>query len=230
MASNVGGLLAYILGPITGTIFLIIEPHKHDKFVRFHAFQSIFYSLAAYAVWSVVAFVISLLSWATFGLGGLLTIWIWPLLGLVFFVYWLFLLYKAYSNERYMIPVVGKWAATASEAPPTASNVNGFLSYVLGFITGLIFLLSESYKQDKFVRFHALQSIFFSAALFVLWMIYMLFIIGMIFTGGIYFVYPLTRVIGLGVYGYYLLLMSKAWGNEMYKVPVLGDLAAKQAG
>jgi uncharacterized membrane protein len=80
------------------------------------------------------------------------------------------------------------------------------------------------------VRFHALQSIFFSAAWFVLWMIYAIFILGMIFTGGIYFVYPLMRVIWLGIYGYYLLLMSKALGNEMYKVPVLGDLAAKQAG
>ena len=46
MSSNLAGALAYPLGAITGILFLKIEPYKFDPFVRFHAFQSIFLSLA----------------------------------------------------------------------------------------------------------------------------------------------------------------------------------------
>ena len=41
MPSNIGGLLSYIV--IIAIVFLIVEPMKNDKFIRFHAFQSIFY-------------------------------------------------------------------------------------------------------------------------------------------------------------------------------------------
>ena len=51
MSSNVAGLLCYILGFITGIIFLVIEPYKNDKFVRFHAFQSIFFNVALIVFW-----------------------------------------------------------------------------------------------------------------------------------------------------------------------------------
>src|SRR6266542_1218833 len=40
MASNVAGMLAYVAGFITGIVFLVIDPYKDDRFVRFHAFQS----------------------------------------------------------------------------------------------------------------------------------------------------------------------------------------------
>ena len=46
LSSNLAGALAYPLGAITGILFLKIEPYKFDPFVRFHAFQSIFLSLA----------------------------------------------------------------------------------------------------------------------------------------------------------------------------------------
>src|SRR5262249_16602312 len=49
MANNVAGLLCYILGIITGIIFLVIEPYKHNRFVRFHAFQSIFFWAVCFA-------------------------------------------------------------------------------------------------------------------------------------------------------------------------------------
>lgn len=109
MASNVAGLLTYLAGFITGIIFLVIEPYKNDRFVRFHAFQSIFFSIAylvisaawgiifgslflAGAMWHMFSF-----SWAVFRLG--------------FFVLWLFLMFKAYNNERFMLPVIGDLAA-----------------------------------------------------------------------------------------------------------------------
>jgi uncharacterized membrane protein len=111
MASNVAGCLTYILGFITGIIFLVIDPYKNDKFVRFHAFQSIFFNAALIAfwiVWTIISVVLSVVSWGVLGL--LMTI-----LGLVIFLgifaYWIFLMYKAYNNERYMVPVIGKFAA-----------------------------------------------------------------------------------------------------------------------
>ena len=46
MSNNVAGLLCYVLIPITGILFLVLEPYNRDPFVRFHAFQSIFFLAA----------------------------------------------------------------------------------------------------------------------------------------------------------------------------------------
>ena len=54
--SSQAAALSYLLGPITGVIFLVLDPYKQDRFVRFHAMQSIVYSVACIAfsvVWSV---------------------------------------------------------------------------------------------------------------------------------------------------------------------------------
>src|SRR5215467_10606206 len=48
MTNNVAGMLCYILGIVTGIIFLVLEPYKNDRFIRFHAFQSIFFWLACF--------------------------------------------------------------------------------------------------------------------------------------------------------------------------------------
>ena len=111
MASNVAGLLAYILGFITGIIFLVIEPYNKDKFVRFHAFQSIFFNVALVAFWIVWTILSMILGVVTFGLLGVVMALLGVLIALAFLVYWIFLMYKAYQNERYMIPVIGKFAA-----------------------------------------------------------------------------------------------------------------------
>ncbi len=110
MSSNVAGLLTYILGFITGIIFLVIEPYKDDKFVRFHAFQSIFFCAAWIAFWfvwsilsSVLGYLVGPLAFVMWGVGSLIS--------LAFIAYWIFLMFKAYNNERYMIPVIGEFAA-----------------------------------------------------------------------------------------------------------------------
>ena len=53
LTPNVAGALAYLVGAITGILFLVIDPFKADRFVRFHAFQSIFFNLAWIAFWIV---------------------------------------------------------------------------------------------------------------------------------------------------------------------------------
>ncbi len=129
-------------------------------------------------------------------------------------------------------------AVSGPQAPAVAgsgitSNVAGLLCYILGFITGIIFLMIEPYKNDKFVRFHAFQSIFFNVALIVFWIAYSIVtsIMGAVSLGFLAVAMGLVALlISLAILGYWIFLMFKAYNNELYKVPFIGDLAAKQVG
>lgn len=104
MTSNVAGALAY-LTIIPAIIFLVAEPYKQDRFVRFHAFQCLFLAAAAFVVYFCLALfaVIPVIGWIV----GLLFI---PLVGLAIFAMAVFSAYKAYNNEKFMLPVIGKLA------------------------------------------------------------------------------------------------------------------------
>jgi uncharacterized membrane protein len=110
MTSNVAGALTYVLGFITGIIFLVIEPYKNDKFVRFHAFQSIFFNAGLIAFWIVWSILAAILGTLTFGVLGLVMALIGMVIALVVFGFWIFLMYKAYNNEQFMIPFIGELA------------------------------------------------------------------------------------------------------------------------
>lgn len=61
MQPNAAGALAYLGGIITGAIFLVIDPFKSDRFVRFHSFQSIFFNIAwigLWVAWAIIGFVL----------------------------------------------------------------------------------------------------------------------------------------------------------------------------
>jgi uncharacterized membrane protein len=110
ISSNVAAALSYLVGFITGIIFVVVEPYKNDKFVRFHAFQSIGFSAVVIAleiVWSMIVSVGFLSFGFLFAIMGLVGFVLW--LGII--VFWVFLMYKAYNNETYMIPVIGEWAS-----------------------------------------------------------------------------------------------------------------------
>jgi uncharacterized membrane protein len=89
---NIAGFFCYLLGFITGIVFLVVE--KKSNFVKFHAKQS--------TITFLILFVIS------FILG-----WI-PIIGflvlILSLILWLFLMIKALKGERYMLPIVGKMA------------------------------------------------------------------------------------------------------------------------
>src|SRR5690625_5451778 len=93
---NVAGLLCYLGTIVTGIIFLIIE--KKNKFVRFHAMQSICFFVVIWIGTFVFGF-IPILGWL---ISGLLT-----LAGLVG---WIVLMFKAYNNQYYKIPILGDYA------------------------------------------------------------------------------------------------------------------------
>jgi uncharacterized membrane protein len=124
-------------------------------------------------------------------------------------------------------------ATPAAAGTAMSSNVAGLLTYILGFITGIIFLVIEPYKNDKFVRFHAFQSIFFNVALIVFWIAYTIVasILGFVSLGILAVVMGLVGLlISLAILAYWIFLMYKAYNNELYRIPFIGDLAAKQAG
>ncbi len=98
-------------------------------------------------------------------------------------------------------------------------NVEGLLCYLVGWITGLVFLVLE--KDNKFVRFHAVQSIAISVVLMVVY-----FILGMIPIIG-WIIMPFVGIASLILW---IVLMLKAYQGKMYKLPVIGDFAEKQVG
>lgn len=111
MAPNVAAALSYVLGWITGLIFVLIE--KENQFVRFHAFQSILYSVVWIVIaiaWSIVSSIVGLVSVVLGVIIGVLGIVIWFVLGLGGFVLWIVLIIKAYQGETFKLPVLGDMA------------------------------------------------------------------------------------------------------------------------
>ena len=106
MAENIAvneklmGALAYLLGPITGIIFLITE--KKNSYIRFHAMQSTIV-FGAFLLFNIVLGIIPILGW-------LIALIISPILAIASFVLWLVLMWKAYSGEKYKLPYFGNLA------------------------------------------------------------------------------------------------------------------------
>lgn len=105
------------------------------------------------------------------------------------------------------------------------TNIAGLLTYVAGFITGIVFLVIE--KDSKFVRFHAMQSVMTFVGLFI---VNIAFTIASFvpFFGWIIGLFSLFLLpIGLILW---IVLMLKAYQGEWFKLPVVGDMAMKQVG
>jgi uncharacterized membrane protein len=122
---------------------------------------------------------------------------------------------------------------TPAQSSGMSNNVAALLCYVVGWITGLIFLLIEPYKNDKFVRFHAFQSIFFNVSLIGVYIVVFILsiVLGFITKGlSVFLMGPVLLLVWLGVLITWIFLMVKAYNNQTFKLPIIGDLAAKQAG
>ena len=105
LAPNVAGTLCYVLGLITGVIFLLIE--KDNKFVRFHAMQSILFSVAVWLInFVVTSLLVATLFTGGFAAFGLLTTG----LTVLYIVLWVMLMVKAYNNQEWELPIIGKIA------------------------------------------------------------------------------------------------------------------------
>jgi uncharacterized membrane protein len=109
LTDNVAGMLAYVT-IIPAILFLVLEPYNRSRFIRFHAFQSIFFYVAWMVLWVALSFVgaLPVLGWAT--------VLLWPLLGLGGLILWVLLLMKAYGGQMWKLPVVGDLAEKQANA------------------------------------------------------------------------------------------------------------------
>ncbi|HZO82253.1 MAG TPA: DUF4870 domain-containing protein [Candidatus Binataceae bacterium] len=92
--------LAYVLGLVTGIVFLYLEPYDRDDYVRFHARQSIAFSVAWLVINVIFGVFIAVLPYSLGRLLGGLQ----ELVNLALAVMWIFLMWKALRGERYRIP------------------------------------------------------------------------------------------------------------------------------
>ncbi|MBK7996988.1 MAG: DUF4870 domain-containing protein [Blastocatellia bacterium] len=113
-------------------------------------------------------------------------------------------------------------------------KIASVLSYVLFFISGLYFFFTTE-KENRFVRFHAMQSILFSAAWVIVFFVSNIIIIsisGFFAVIGLSFMLKLVGVfsnlITLGLVATWIYSMYQAYQGHYWKLPVIGDMAEKQ--
>jgi uncharacterized membrane protein len=111
LTENVACMLCYLFGWVTGVIFLVMAPYNTNRLIRFHAFQSIFLSVGIFAVYFGLMIVFGILHAIIPGF-ALLGLMLYPLLSLCILGVTIFLMYKAYNNEKFVLPILGPLAET----------------------------------------------------------------------------------------------------------------------
>lgn len=96
LEANIAGLLCYVLGWVSGLVFILIE--KESKFVRFHAIQSIY-------VFGTLTIALIVFGWIP-----VLNVVLVPLIWVLWVILWIILIIKAYQGEKFKLPMVGDWA------------------------------------------------------------------------------------------------------------------------
>ena len=108
--------------------------------------------------------------------------------------------------------------ASASGLP---ENTAAALCYLFGLVTGIIFLVLEPYNKNKLIRFHAFQSIFLNVAvIIVVWALAIILP---------WSLHALISLLDLGFLALWILLLIQTYQGKKIVLPVIGDLAAKQA-
>jgi uncharacterized membrane protein len=108
MDENLAAALAYI--PIVGLIFLLVDPYKNNKVIRFHSLQSLFYCGA----WIAIGIVLAIFSAIMLAILPYSMWWLWIMVGrlveLALFIGWIVMVVKAYQRQRYVMPIIGPLA------------------------------------------------------------------------------------------------------------------------
>jgi len=209
LAENIAGLLCYVLGWITGLVFFLIE--RKNEFVRLHAMQSII----IFAPLTVVFVSLNYMGEIALEIGTFLIV-LTPIV-------WIISMVGAYQGKGIWL----KRTVEKTSAGP-AANVAGVLCYIFGWISGLVFILIK--KQDKFVRFHAMQSVIVFGTLTIVESI--VIVIGLEIARFVpinVITLPSFLIFVLG-FLLWVLLIAKAYQGTMYKLPWAGNLAEKWAG
>lgn len=107
LSPNVAGALAYLLGPLTGILFLVLE--KENRFVRFHAAQSVVVGIAMVALYIVLTILNSILAVVPI-IGWIIGILLTLVVGLGSFVLWLLLMFQAFQGREWEVPGLAPYA------------------------------------------------------------------------------------------------------------------------
>jgi uncharacterized membrane protein len=113
MSDNVASCLCYIpfgIGLICSIVFLVASPYNQNRNIRFNAFQGLFLNIAIVVLWFVLAIFGTIIAVATRGMG----FGIFPLFGLAVLLLFIFMMVKAYGNQRVKLPVIGDLAEKQS--------------------------------------------------------------------------------------------------------------------
>jgi uncharacterized membrane protein len=103
LTDNLAGALAYVT-IIPAILFLVLEPFNKKRFIRFHAFQCLFFAVAWTVLWIALRIIVQIpiLGWAT--------ILLWPLVSLAGLIIWVILVLKAYQGQMFKLPFIGDMA------------------------------------------------------------------------------------------------------------------------
>ena len=114
-------------------------------------------------------------------------------------------------------------------------NIAALLSYIFGWVSGLIFFLIE--KDSRLVRFHAMQSLLFNVlvgvVLIALWIVlFVVFMIASQISGALTTLLSLVSLLIWGVFGLavlagFILCLVKAFQGQYFKLPLIGNFAEK---
>ena len=114
-------------------------------------------------------------------------------------------------------------------------NVASLIAYLAGWVSGLIFFLIE--KSSRLVRFHAMQAILLNVVVAVVWIVIMIIvsilvlILGQVSSALAGIVSLLSVLLylaaGIGTLILWVMCLIKAYGGQMYKLPIIGDYAEK---
>lgn len=105
LSENVACALCYLVGLITGIVFLVLAPYNANPRVKFHAWQAIFFNLAWIALWIALNVLTAMAD-----LFALVLLPVYALISFAGFAFWLFLMWKAHEGQDFEIPVIGSLA------------------------------------------------------------------------------------------------------------------------
>lgn len=109
ISDNAAGALCYLLGFITGILFLVLAPYNQNRNVRFHAFQSIFLNIAWVVIWIAIT-IVSVALHAIPIIGAIISILLGFCVWIGALIVWLYMMFKTYNGETIVLPVIGPMA------------------------------------------------------------------------------------------------------------------------
>jgi uncharacterized membrane protein len=122
---NAASALCYLFGFVTGIVFLVLAPYNLDKRVRFHAYQSIFLSVAVAVLRIGISIVAALMGALSFAVGALIS-GLYAAVSLGFFLVWVYMMLKSYQGETVVLPVIGELAQRqAGQGPDSPVDTMG---------------------------------------------------------------------------------------------------------